>query len=241
MVKLLDFGISHLSNPADAMRLTSTNSIMGTPYYISPELAGGAKNVGPPSDQYAFGVILYECITGTVPSKGDSLLQVLLRITTEPVAPPSTLRGDLPPAFERVILRCLQKGVSERFASMQEVGRALFPFASQRGQMQWNATYGGGETPRASAPTAARVSLPAPTPVRATQAEIPISLIETAPSLPLSNLRWFALAGLFISIGAAAVAWRLSGDEATIATLPVQAETYIAEVTASPTWYRERM
>lgn len=234
VVKLLDFGISHLSNPADAMRLTSTNSIMGTPYYISPELAGGAKNVGPPSDQYAFGVILYECITGTVPSKGDSLLQVLLRITTEPVVPPSALRGDLPPQFERVLMRCLEKGVAERFANMHEVGRALFPFASQRGQLQWSVTYGGGETPQVSAPTAARVSLPAPTPVRATQAELPIPVTEAPPTLPASNMGWIALASVFIAIGVAAVAWRLSGDEAPATTVPARAETFLAAVTASP-------
>jgi hypothetical protein len=235
VVKLLDFGISHLSNPADAMRLTSTNSIMGTPYYISPEMAGGLKNVGAPSDQYAFGVILYECVTGTVPSKGDSLLQVLLNITTVPVVRPSVLRTDLPPGFEEIILRCLQKETSARFPNMHEVGRALLPYATPRGQMQWSPTYGGGTSPRAFAPTAPRLSLPASTPVRATQAELPAPTIEARPSLPVSNARWFVLAGVLAFGGAGGVAaWTMRAEEVPAATPPVRAEEFAVEVVATP-------
>ncbi len=235
VVKLLDFGISHLSNPADAMRLTSTNSIMGTPYYISPEMAGGLKNVGAPSDQYAFGVILYECVTGTVPSKGDSLLQVLLNITTVPVVRPSVLRTDLPPGFEEIILRCLEKETSARFPNMHGVGRALLPYATPRGQMQWSPTYGGGGPPRAFAPTAPRLSLPAPTPARATQPELPAPTLEARSSLPVSNARWFVLAGVLAFGGAAAVAvWAMRADEVPAATLPVRTEEFAVEVLATP-------
>ena len=152
-VKLLDFGISHLAGSGPAKRLTRTNALMGTPYYMSPEQARGAKNTDARSDQYAMGVILYEGLTGRLPVDGDSVLEIIHRLATEPVVPPRKIRGDLPALLETHILRCLEREPRNRFGSVTALARALFPFASPRGRSQWESAFGASEDEEAEAPT----------------------------------------------------------------------------------------
>src|SRR3970282_798722 len=72
LVKLLDFGISRAAGLDAEFRLTNTGVVLGTPYYMSPEQARGDSEVGPGSDLYAFGVILYEMLIGGVRIIGDN-------------------------------------------------------------------------------------------------------------------------------------------------------------------------
>jgi eukaryotic-like serine/threonine-protein kinase len=124
-VKVLDFGIAKLTERGPgAATLTQTGVVMGTPAYMSPEQASGAK-VDARADVYALGIILYEMLVGRPPFVGDVVTQVLLAHVTTMPAPPRTLRPDLPVDLEALVLRCLAKHPAGRPASMEEVAATL--------------------------------------------------------------------------------------------------------------------
>jgi len=127
-VKVLDFGISKIKNPEHGdPKLTATDQIVGTPLYISPELARGFDNVDHRTDIYALGVILYEMLTGTPPFSGANHFQLLYQHGTEAPDPPSqrSERAKIPPHVEAAILKALEKAPNDRFSSMHEFLAAL--------------------------------------------------------------------------------------------------------------------
>ncbi len=131
LVKVLDFGISKLETSGIAdLSLTSSQSMMGSPLYMSPEQVRSAKHVDSRSDLWALGIILHELIAGNPPFKGESIGEVFASILQEP--PPSlrSLRPELPEALGSLVLRCLEKEVSARFQTASEMAEALAPFAS---------------------------------------------------------------------------------------------------------------
>ncbi|MGD0527038.1 MAG: serine/threonine-protein kinase [Polyangiaceae bacterium] len=130
-IKVLDFGISKLTDPASGgMGMTRTQAIMGSPYYMSPEQMESSKAVDPRADIWALGVILYELITGRVPFQGEAITELVLHIvTTQPPPIAAQLRPDVPLALEQVILRCLEKDRTRRFGDVAELARALIPFS----------------------------------------------------------------------------------------------------------------
>jgi eukaryotic-like serine/threonine-protein kinase len=119
-VKVTDFGIAR----AGASEITQTGSIMGTARYLSPEQAQG-DSVGPSSDLYAIGILLYELLTGTVPFEGDSVVAIALRHLSEPPRPPSTLVSSISPNLDAIVLRALAKDPANRFADADEFLAAL--------------------------------------------------------------------------------------------------------------------
>ncbi len=118
--KVTDFGIAK----AGASDLTETGSIMGTAQYLSPEQAEG-RVVGPPSDLYSIGIMLYELLTGRVPFDADSPVAIALKHMQEPPVPPRQLRGDVSPALEAVVLRSLAKDPDQRYQNADEFLAAL--------------------------------------------------------------------------------------------------------------------
>ncbi len=127
-VKVLDFGISKIKNPDHGdPKLTATDQIVGTPLYISPELARGVAVVDHRTDIYALGVILYEMITGTPPFTGQNHFQLLYKHGNEAPDPPSQRSGkaSIPPHVEAAVLRALEKNPADRFESMDELCAAL--------------------------------------------------------------------------------------------------------------------
>jgi Protein kinase domain/Ankyrin repeats (many copies) len=120
---LTDFG---LARPGDEVeRFTSEGIILGTPSYMAPEQAAGqADRVGPATDLYSLGVVLYQMLTGRLPFEGPSVA-VLHRIVHEEPPSPRQFRPDLDPALEAVILRALRKDPAERFADAREFAAAL--------------------------------------------------------------------------------------------------------------------
>src|SRR5688572_20496364 len=91
-----------------------------------------AKHVDARTDQFSFGVILYECVTGHRPFRGDSLFSVLTSIVHLRQEPPSSLSYPMDPEFEALVERTLEKKPEDRFPSMQALGRELLRFASLR-------------------------------------------------------------------------------------------------------------
>lgn len=124
--KVLDFGVSKL---AGAEELTSTGVSLGTPSYMAPEQLVSARTVDARADLWALGVVLYKLVTGTVPFRAATAAELGMSILLAPPVPPRDARPELPEAFEAVILRCLEKDPSMRFATAQALSAALAPFA----------------------------------------------------------------------------------------------------------------
>jgi eukaryotic-like serine/threonine-protein kinase len=136
MVKVLDVGISKLSThaPGDA-KLTETQSVFGSPTYMSPEQIRSAKRVDHRTDIWALGIVLHELLTGQLPFDGDTVSGVLASIAADPPLPLRRFRPDAPPGLEHAILRCLEKDVTRRCQSLAELASLLAPFASPVGTL----------------------------------------------------------------------------------------------------------
>jgi serine/threonine protein kinase len=135
LVKILDFGIAKLAlGGADgpAGSLTRTGSTMGTPFYMSPEQARGAKEVDHRADIYGLGVILFEALTAQKPHPGDSYNEILYHILTQPPTSVATLRSGLPSDLLAVMERTLSFEPGLRPASAMELARALTPYAGRQ-------------------------------------------------------------------------------------------------------------
>ncbi|MDH3726796.1 MAG: protein kinase [Myxococcales bacterium] len=127
-VKVLDFGISKIKSPDHTdIKLTATDQIVGTPLYISPELARGVSTIDHRTDIYALGVIVYEMITGTPPFTGQNHFQLLYKHGNEAPDPPSqrSRRAKIPMHVEAAVLRALEKKPADRFSTMKEFCDAL--------------------------------------------------------------------------------------------------------------------
>jgi serine/threonine-protein kinase len=110
--KLLDFGIAKLIGD-DVTHRTGSGVVLGTPLYMSPEQARGRKT-DHLADIYALGVMIHEMLTGAAPFTGDSSVDVLLKHTTEPPPPMSSLRADLPSELDAPVLAMLHKRPKDR-------------------------------------------------------------------------------------------------------------------------------
>ena len=122
--KLLDFGIAKVLG-ANTSKQTAVGSVIGTLHYMSPEQAEGRDDLGPASDVWALGVLLYECLTGVMPFDGSNGPSILLAISRGVFAPVQTHRPDLPPAIAALIARCLAPTPAGRFADARALGDAL--------------------------------------------------------------------------------------------------------------------
>jgi serine/threonine protein kinase len=157
--KVLDFGIAKLL-PELGGSFTQTGSLLGTPHYMSPEQASG-KNIDFRTDLYAMGVILFECATGHKPFVGDSMFDLLRKHVDVPPPLPRSLRPDLPPAYEHVILTALAKDPNHRFPSAAAMASALQQATSGMAPEQWAAISGASGGSTQPSPSGAGWSTPA--------------------------------------------------------------------------------
>lgn len=116
-VYLTDFGLAR--GTVGNAGLTATGTVMGTPEYMSPEQAQGLATIGPPTDIYALGIVLYELLTGRFPFEADTPMAMLAARLLQSPQPPRTYRGDLPLAVEDVIMRALARRPEARYPSAQ--------------------------------------------------------------------------------------------------------------------------
>jgi serine/threonine protein kinase len=120
-VTVTDFGIA---KALDANTLTASGSIIGTPYYMSPEQCKG-KRVGPGADQYSLAVMTYQMLGGHVPFTGDSAVEIVHKHVADPVPPLGVLRPQLPEKVVAVVERGLAKTPEQRFATVVEFAKTL--------------------------------------------------------------------------------------------------------------------
>ncbi|WP_394850945.1 serine/threonine protein kinase [Pendulispora brunnea] len=132
LLKVLDFGISKQIGPGamDAAALTQSTAVLGSPLYMAPEQLRSARAVDARSDIWALGIITYELLTGKVPFHGETLTELCLKVVSDPAAPPSQVRRDLPPELVSIVMRCLEKDPSARYSSVAMLAAALEPFSS---------------------------------------------------------------------------------------------------------------
>jgi serine/threonine protein kinase len=166
--KLLDFGISK-SMGSEQLKVTSANGLlMGTPAYMSPEALRG-EEMTPASDQYSFGIVLYECATGVNPFAVSTFAETVRLITSGEFPRPSTHNPALSRRLESIIERALSLEPEDRFADVRELGRELLSLAGQRTRLTWGLSFG--DTASLAAPELTRKLTARLTHVRDTQSQ----------------------------------------------------------------------
>jgi len=132
-VKVLDFGISKvLTADQSAPSITNTAALLGSPLYMPPEQMRSARNVDTRSDIWSLGVILHELIAGKPPFAGITMPEVLTSVLEGTPPGLRTLVPSVPEALESIVLRCLQKDKTLRFADVGELSSALATVAPAR-------------------------------------------------------------------------------------------------------------
>lgn len=121
-VYLADFGIAKIMETS--IVLTSSEQLIGTPAYMSPE-QGQGKDLTYATDIYSLGIVLYEMVTGKLPFTGETPLGVIYKHINEPLPLPRTTKPDLPKNIELIILKAMAKDPSDRYKSGGEMADAL--------------------------------------------------------------------------------------------------------------------
>jgi eukaryotic-like serine/threonine-protein kinase len=120
-LKVTDFGIARAAN---TQQMTEVGSIVGTAQYLSPEQARGLP-VGPQSDIYSMGIVLYEMLSGELPFTGDSAVDIAMKQVSDPPRPLRERNRLVSPAMEQVVMRALAKDPALRFSSARQMSEEL--------------------------------------------------------------------------------------------------------------------
>lgn len=125
--RVMDFGLAkHVTGDSG---LTATGQVLGTPSYMPPEQAAArSEQIGPRSDVYALGAILYETLTGRPPFKAATPVDTLLQVLDAEPVPPRLLNRSVPRELETITLKCLQKEPALRYATAQDLADDLRRF-----------------------------------------------------------------------------------------------------------------
>lgn len=224
--KVVDFGIA--KGLEDTGGLTRTSGLIGTAAYLSPEQVSG-RDATPASDLYAVGCLLFCCLTGEPPFSGPTPVAIAMRHLNDPVPSLRQRRPDVPPAFEDVILRALEKDPARRFSSAAGMDAAV-------------AATGLASRP-ASTPAVVAVAPDASTvamrqhPVGGTVAGTEV-LHRTSGGPPRTGNSWLVVLTAFLVASAIAVVvvlWLQNRDPGTLEVSPLPTMSPTVAPTAAPT------
>lgn len=124
---VLDFGLAKRLD--EDQSLTMTGAVMGSPSYMAPEQAQGRNDrVGPHTDVYALGAILYQMLTGRAPFLASTAAETMMQVVQRQPSAPSRSNPDIPRDLETICLKCLEKEPSRRYATARELGEELTRF-----------------------------------------------------------------------------------------------------------------
>jgi len=127
--KITDFGLAKQFD-VDTAGQTASNAVLGTPSYMAPEQTGGRRReVGPQSDVYSLGTILYELLTGQPPFKADTPLDTILKVVSEEPIPPQQRIPTVPADLQIICLKCLAKPIDERYSTAEALADDLRHFS----------------------------------------------------------------------------------------------------------------
>ncbi len=174
-IYLADFGLARIAQSGEST-LTS-DMIVGTPQYISPEQAMGKKDLDEGTDIYSFGVMLYELIVGRVPFNADTPFSIIHDHIYSPLPLPSQLNVDIPPEVERVLLKALAKERSDRYRDVDALVTAFLEAWKEGSPIA-------ARPPAPEATTPVPVSEPTPTAVQTAPAARPAEAPPSAASAP---------------------------------------------------------
>jgi serine/threonine protein kinase len=122
--KITDFGLA--KQMEEVARHTHSGAILGTPAYMAPEQAAGrTRDIGPDTDVYALGAILYECLAGRPPFRADTSLATLQQVLADDPVPPTRLQPGIPTDLETICLKCLHKEGHRRYAGAHDLAEDL--------------------------------------------------------------------------------------------------------------------
>ena len=131
-IKVLDFGIAKIIDPdrsPEESSLTQAQTVMGSPFYMSPEQMLSSKDVDAATDIWALGVIAFELLTGKLPFGSGSAEQLCMRVLNEDPAMVRELNADCPEGLDQAIHRCLQRMPKNRHPNVGELAASIAPFA----------------------------------------------------------------------------------------------------------------
>ena len=135
LVKVLDFGISKLTNTDGSLSMTSSQSMMGSPLYMAPEQIRSAKNVDLRADVYSLGCILYQLTTGVTPVQAETLGELFENVFTKTITPLRDRDPSIPAEFDALVMRCLASNPNARLGSVTELAEGLAQFVDARRSM----------------------------------------------------------------------------------------------------------
>ncbi|HWU90316.1 MAG TPA: protein kinase [Kofleriaceae bacterium] len=191
-IKVLDFGISKNVAVGDP-NMTRTQAVMGSPGYMSPEQMRSSKNVDGRTDVWSLGVILYELVAGRVPFQADTFTALCLKVAMDPHPPLPALPSALPPGFEAVVNRALEKNPARRYQSAVEFAQALAPFGTAQSCERAKRLGASPAAVQGSGPHPLVTATPAQSTLHAAAGQF-----QTRVSAGHSRLRQVALAGVGI-------------------------------------------
>jgi serine/threonine-protein kinase len=202
-IKVLDFGISKITNaggdgPSAAM--TRTTAIMGSPLYMSPEQMNSAKKVDVRTDIWALGVVLHELIAGRPPFYTDSIMELAIKVASEPPPPLRTLRPEVSADLEAAVVKCLEKDPARRYRNVAELANALVAFAPRRSRALVERVSGIVQASGLSADVLAVPVSPSVEPPQASAGTLPPVGRTTVGGNRSRSRAWGALAGGIVAV-----------------------------------------
>jgi serine/threonine protein kinase len=229
--KLLDFGVSKLKDPLDSLDVDATaqSQLIGSPLYFPPEVLHGSRALTERSDQYSFGVVMYECVTGQVPFSETELWPLLEAIWTGACVGPRTLVPSLPERLERLILRAMSVDPAKRFDQVRDLARELLEFGAAEDVGKGLRL--GGSAFATPGPIAPPVAATVRSATRGLSSKPGRDDSRESPRLPLGLL--LGAPGVALLVLGAALEFR-SENAASVATAVIPASAIVVDPTPNP-------